>query len=328
VGQPPEFSGAVGGPFVVQWHAEPTEVAAEGPLTLTLRIMGAGNLRTMPRPALGKLESFKIFAVEDLDDRFVDGQPPSREFRYRLRPRTAGVKEIPRFKFVYFNPQIVPASRGYQTTYAEAVALAVRPRLRSPAQVPADVPGWMLQEPNWSEVFQAESPLVERWLSPLTDRLGMSPDTAGDHRSPVWPLAVVVFLLPPLVCIGWFAIWRRGNPEAAQLAATRRTRAAAHALRSLHARTDEPARQVASALLVYLQARADLPATATTPAELAESMQRRQRPERLVTAAVDILRRCDEARFAPETVEHESLSSDAERVILEWEAEAWSPLGS
>ena len=40
------------------------------------------------RPPLGKLAGFKPFAVDDLDDSFTEGLPPSRTFRYRLRARS------------------------------------------------------------------------------------------------------------------------------------------------------------------------------------------------------------------------------------------------
>jgi hypothetical protein len=127
VGRPTDFSGAIGGPFVVSLSAEPTQLTVEQPLTLTLRIVGPGNLRELPRPALGKLDSFRGFAVDELDDEYHDGPPPTRTFRYRLRPRTPDVTQIPPIRFVYFNPAIVPPSRGYQTTYAEGIALAVKP---------------------------------------------------------------------------------------------------------------------------------------------------------------------------------------------------------
>lgn len=112
----------------MQWHADRTQLTAEEPITLTLRIAGPGNLADTARPNLAKLDAFKPFAVENLDDRFIPGDPPRREFRYRVRPRSPAVKEIPRFKLVYFNPRIMPASRGYQTTYADAIPLTVRPR--------------------------------------------------------------------------------------------------------------------------------------------------------------------------------------------------------
>jgi hypothetical protein len=322
-----DFSGAVGGPFVVQWAAEPTEVMAEEPQTLTLRVTGPGNLKDMPRPALGKLEGFKPFAVEDLDDRFVPGDPPRREFRYRIRPRTAGVPEIPRFKFVYFNPRIVPPSRGYQTTYADPVPLTVKPRT-APQTVPEEVPAWMLAEPSWADVFEAESPLVERWVRPLLERLGMASILSGHYRQAAWPIAAVLLLVPPSICGLWYLIWRRVNPDTARLAAIHRSRAAAAAIRLLHSRTDDPARQAAAALTAYLQARAGLPPAATTPAEVAESLRQSRCSEQLMAAASDTLRRCDEARFAPAAVAGQPLAADAERVILAWEAETWSPPGS
>src|SRR4051794_22930853 len=92
VGQPSDFSGAVGGPFTVEQIVDRTELAVEEPLTLTVRIPGPGNLRDVPRPPLAKLPAYKAFAVDDLADRYIDGDRPRREFDYRLRPRTADVK--------------------------------------------------------------------------------------------------------------------------------------------------------------------------------------------------------------------------------------------
>ena len=141
VGRPAEFSGAIGGPFVVTASIEPSELAVEQPATLTVRLVGPGNLRDLPRPALDKLPAFQPFAVDPLDDEFQDGSPPSRVFRYRLRPRTAGIREVPRIRFVYFNPAIMPASRGYQTTYTSPLPLTVResPSLSNP--LPARIAG-------------------------------------------------------------------------------------------------------------------------------------------------------------------------------------------
>jgi hypothetical protein len=126
VGRPIDFSGAIGGPFVSTMSVESTTVAVEEPFTLTLRIVGSGNLKEIARPPLAKLAGFKPFAVDDLDDSFIEGPPPSRTFRYRLRARTADVKQISPFKFVYFNPAIVPPSRGFQTTYAAGVELGIK----------------------------------------------------------------------------------------------------------------------------------------------------------------------------------------------------------
>jgi hypothetical protein len=328
VGRPVDFSGAVGGPFVVQWHAEPTTVTVEEPITLTLRITGSGNLRKMPWPSIAKLNSFKHFAVEDLDDRFTDANPPTREFRYRVRPRTADVKEIPRFKLVYFNPQAVSASRGYQTTYAEALPLTVNQRPGSPADIPADVPAWMLREPAWDEVFPQEPSLIDQWLWKFLDWLGIRHETPGRRGMLVWPLRLATLLLPPLICAGWLVLWRKWNPDAARLATSRRSRAASAAIRVLHAATDEPGAQVATALIAYFHSRADMPPALSTPAEVGQWLSERGCSNAQVAAATNLLQRCDEARFAPSRSVSTTLIGDAERAILQWETESWSPLGS
>src|SRR5581483_3040717 len=265
VGRPVDFSGAVGGPFVVEQTAEPTALTAEEPLTLTVRITGPGNLRDLPRPELGKLEAHKAFAVDDLDERFVPGDPPRREFRYRLRPRSADVKEVPRLKFVYFNPRL-PAARGYQTTYAAAVPLTVKPQ--TPAK-PPEIPGWILQEwDNRDEEYQQSSIDVQQWRDWLFWRLGLNPysETKSTLRAAV---AIVIITVSPVLCVVWFTVWRRRHPDAARLASLRRSRAAAAAIRSLRSTTEDTGRHIGNVVRNYLQARVGLSATAVTPPEVA-----------------------------------------------------------
>ena len=312
VGRPADFSGAVGGPFVVQWIAVPTELTAEGPLTLTLRIAGPGNLAELRRPALGKLESFHSFAVEDLDDRFLPGDPPRREFRYRVRPRTAAVTEIPRFKFVYFNPRVRPPSRGYQTTYADPVPLTVKPRLVAPTEVPA----WMLEPPTTDEIIGRRPPWQD-WFDWLMERNGI------DFDEPIhglfWFFLAIIFLPPPILCFLWLLIWRHLHPDAARQTAARRSRAAAVALRAMD-RTGGRADRIAAALLGYLRDRHRLSPTATTPAEIAAALTAGGCPEPMVTSVVTVLKRCDAARFGPNGNADPALSPDAAKVILDWEA--------
>jgi hypothetical protein len=319
VGRPVDFSGAIGGPFVAQWVAAPTEIMAEEAVTLSLRITGPGNLNDLPRPALEKLEPFKPFAVEDLDDRFVPGDPPRREFRYRVRPRSAAVKEIPRFKFVYFNPRIVPAARGYQTTYADAVPLTVKPRTPPPTQ-PAEVPNWMLEPPASDELFGPPLKPWQEWLNRLREKVGLETDESPGSE---WLIVLFALLAPPALCGAWLAAWRRWNPDAARLAAGRRSRAAAVALRALDRTGTDRAELVATALAGYLRDRAGLPTTATTPAEIAAGLTTLGCPAPLVGETVALFHRCDAARFAPAAADAD-LAADARKTILEWEAASWA----
>src|SRR5438128_1302143 len=124
VGRPPNFSGAIG-PCRVSARAEPTKVQAEEPIVYTLRISGNPSLKTLDRPDLRKLPRFSnLFHITNRDDRY-NAAEQAREFDFVLRPRNAGVKEIPAFPFVYFKRGMVPAHLGYQTGLAPAIPLVV-----------------------------------------------------------------------------------------------------------------------------------------------------------------------------------------------------------
>jgi hypothetical protein len=268
------------------------------------------------------LDTFRAFAVEDLDDSYM-GNPPDRWFRYLLRPRNADVKEIPRLKFVYFNPR----TGRYQTTYSEPVPLTVRPRTASVAAV--DVPPWIMQE--WKDeenetlerYYRMAAPsLVDRawqrfvgsfgiYSKPWHDRL-----YARDGHSYLTALALAV---PPLLAAGWYAIWRRRNPDAARLTHIRRSRAAAVALRMLGQDSDDSPRQVRGAVEEYLRARFGLPQSATTPAEVIACL-RDSSPFYADSEEVGrLLRRCDDARFAPAPADPRGLVTDAKSLILRWD---------
>lgn len=311
VGRPLNFSGAVGGPFTIAATAEPTEVTAEEPFMLTLRIAGPGSLARLRRPDLRHVERFaRDFAIEDGSDRF-EPEPPVREFRYRLRPLRADVREVPRWKFVYFNPVAGAASRGYMTTYTEPIPLVVRPRPTAPEAV--TVPAWIIAE--WEaerEPAERDPALVvlDRLLSWLGVRYRPTDEPAGP-----W-LSVVAVLAPPLLCLVWYASWQRAFPDAARRAVVLRGRAAATALRRLAA--DGNAEWVASALHGYLRDRFGLPTNTATPVEVTSFLLAQGQPSDRVAAVGELLRRCDEARFAP-AAGGAGLPADAERLILDWE---------
>lgn len=325
VGRPIDWSGAIGGPFVVTLTAEPNEITAEEPLTLTVRIAvapggNAGNLRELARPALAKLQSFILFAVEDVDDHFID-DPPRREFRYRMRPRSTDVKEIPRLKFVYFNPRL-RADRGYMTTYSEAVPLTVKGRmLAEAAKAIDDMPGWVFERPTPDEIRGRQLGSFARWLSSVLSAVGIQLGAAPAvvrSESP-WLMIVTALFLPPATCAGWLLWWRRRNPTATRLAQVRGSRSAAVALRKLRACSEESARDVAAALVSYLQDRMGMAAADTTPTDVSRALTVRA-PGTLVTQTVSLLKGCDEARFAPAESVQADLRTAAEVLILEWEA--------
>ena len=76
----------------------------------------------------------ELAAVEALIRDRALPEKKTREFDYRLRPRSDAVREIPTLRFAYFNPKIQPPEQGYQTTIAPAIQIRVRPRAQVRAQ--------------------------------------------------------------------------------------------------------------------------------------------------------------------------------------------------
>lgn len=319
VGRPTDWSGAIGGPFVVTLTAEPVELMAEDRLRLTVRIAApdggnAGNLRNLKRLALAKLDAFRVFAIENLDE-YDTGNPPERHFRYWLRPRSAEVKEIPRLKFVYFNPR---AGR-YQTTYAEAVPLTVKPRAVPAVREIEEVARWMLETASVEEILGPPPDGIRPGLLGLVDRIMAQP--SAEARSPflITSLIAVAVLLPPFVCTIFYVGWRRARPNAARLARAQRSRAAATALHALNYAVDDLPGRVSAALLGYLHDRMGMNQAATAPAEVKECLTTLGVSPELRDEVVTVLRRCEEARFAREARATSDLAADAESFILQSE---------
>jgi hypothetical protein len=137
VGRPADFSGAVGGPFMVTMAVDKTEVKLGEPIQLTITISGPGDLFKVKRPDLKNDPEWKSkFVVEDVGQSHAT-EPNTVKFEYKIRPTTINANELPRVKLTYFNPTVTPASRGWQRTYTGTVEIAIRsdaPRVEIPGR--------------------------------------------------------------------------------------------------------------------------------------------------------------------------------------------------
>jgi hypothetical protein len=312
-GRPENFSGAIGS-FHVTMQAEPTTLLAEAPLTLTVRITGTGRLEQIERPDLRRAWQPRFanqFQIENLQDRYL-AEARAREFDYRLRPRSAAVKQVPRLAFVFFKPGFVPAEKGYQTTYAPAIPLIVKPAAEVPAsQVQGLSPTLALPDSVYQVV---EGPPVLRrdqpWALPA-----------------LWVLGIMV-ALPPVLAVFWYAGWRRWYPDAGRLASRRRSRAAQEALRALEklekSSSSDQALQAERIVTDYLRQRLDLAVCEPTPIEAATHLQRLGLPAALAQESAAFFTACDAARFSPGfSLDGESWSAAASRLVQSLEDEPW-----
>lgn len=318
------FSEASGG-FAMQTSVDRTTVQVEDPVVFVVRIKAMAPVRKPPRRlSLSEFSGFaQAFHIEDLAHpagevtlalrlvgagadpcwAWIGGLFPQSEweFRYRLSPRSTDVKEVPSLPLAFYDPRL----QRFQRQYADAIPLEVKPR--KVVEVPLAFP---------EEAFQ----------------LVIGPDVLATVRpwSPPGPVSLAFLMgAPPLLCAGWYLIWRRRYPDAARLARARRSRAAQLALDLLRKAPAEPRQraQVAGrAVTRYLRLRLDLPCEEPTPRESVEQLIRLGLPETMTAAVGRFYQSCDAARFAPvPPAETPDLTSKAAELILELETETDQP---
>ncbi|MBI3407777.1 MAG: BatD family protein [Planctomycetes bacterium] len=292
---PPDFS-HVAGQFRLSSSAAPTKVAVEEPITIKVQISGQASTNYRPQR-----ENLRIFP-NDLETSFYvepvpeqDRLQPDRdvwEFVYRLRPKSAEVKAIPSLRLVYY----APVRKKFQTTFSDEIPITVKSATGSPAR---------------TEELKA-LPLPERFykLYPAEEVLR---DETPLRVSPL--LAVLLFSLPPLVCVGWYWLWKLRHPGEKCEMHARRSRAARLALTYLEKQKPDPVR-TAAALTDYLRARFELPPLEPTPQEIEKHLRRRGATKPTSRAWRDFFQTCDRLRFAPAPPkEGQDLPADAARLI-------------
>jgi hypothetical protein len=298
------FSGA-SGTFSVEAEAEPTSLRAEKPITYKVIVRAIGPVRRPPRrPDLQQLPAFKDrFYIEVVDPGGRPADSRTWEFIYRLKPRRVDVVEIPALPFVYFNPLIRPAIKGFQISYTDAIPL---------------------------KIMAPEEYVPLPALSVGVYQLATGPAVFAHHDRlhPPGIATLVLFIVgPPLLCGAYYLVWRIRHPDAGRKIRKRRSRAADESLRQLRNARRLPmpqrASQTADALTRYLHDRFDLAVVDPTPAEAAGAMRRAGCGVSLAVATARVIAACDAVRFAP-AADGATLNGEAERLILDVEAETWS----
>jgi hypothetical protein len=181
VGRPHDhFLGAVGHHITIELHAEPRVMVQHQSFILSVIIVGAWNSSQLVRPDLHRFEDYTHdFVIEDAETLVL---PPSkRVFRYRLRPRRAGLQTLPPFLMRYWDPLL----RYFATAISENdVAIDVAPiERKSPVEV-------------WDEEskFLFDTPSIDT----------LADDLAPSHRPVV--LMALAAIGPYCVWFGWYVL--------------------------------------------------------------------------------------------------------------------------
>ena len=284
-GAPAGFTGAVG-KFNISADVDGTDGKVNEPVQLTVRVVGEGNIESLPDPAWPDFDDWRIFeSPSDSSSRLIDGRVVgTRTYERVLVPQKAGVLTVPEIGYTYYDPSIEEyveaASRPIVMSIAEGDGMSPLPPL----------PG------GGTDVERAGTDV--RHIKPVPSSLQES--GGGLIGSAVYWVVWGV----PLLAIAGAVAWRRRQSASESGIAAARKRNALPAARNALARAGEsgadPRVAVADILLEYLSARLDVSVTGLTHEALDKWLQGLGVPLDLAVQVEGVLGAAEMAKYAPE----------------------------
>lgn len=284
-GAPPGFTGAVG-KFNISADVDDTDGKVNEPVQLTVRVVGEGNIDSLPDPAWPDFDDWRVFeSPSDTSSRLIDGRlVGTRTYNSVLVPQKAGVLTVPEIGYAYYDPSI--------EEYVEATS---QPIVMSIAEGDGTSP--LPPLPGGGTAVERAGSDV-RHIKPVPASLQESGGglTGSAVYWAVWGI--------PLLAIAGAVAWRRRQTASESGIAAARKRNALPAARSALARAGEsgadPRVAVADILLEYLSARLDVSVTGLTHEALDRWLQGLGVPLDLAVQVEGVLGAAEMAKYAPE----------------------------
>lgn len=286
--KPDNFSGAVGR-FSVATKLEPEYMRTNEPSVYSYIVTGTGNIKYLAPVAMSFPTGVESYTPRtNFDTRLVaGGTNMSGTFTtdFTIVPTEVGNFTIEPTPFVYFDP----SAGEYKTAQADDTPIHV---LRGNGAAPA---------PERSETVQQIDDILHIHVSNIERQSADIQYTYGTR------LYWLIFVLSALILIGTVFLYRRQirlNADVTGRRLAKAGRVAAKRLKrakeALNAhKADEFYASLSSALWGYLSDKLNIPASQLTRDNIAEKLSNYGVAEDTVDALLDVLDRCEMARFTP-----------------------------
>ena len=282
-GQPIDYRGAVGH-YEMITRAQPQRVKAGDPITLNIGIRGDGPMELVQAPPLSEIAALtEVFKVPDES---LAGlvEDDVKVFSLDIRPRRAGITNIPALPFSFFDPQ----EEKFVTVWSDPIPIQVAPAdtLALSSIVASSAPRSKAEAE--SDSTQSLSPMLLKHHpgEDLLENTGQASGwklLIGFFWAPVLFVIIAMIQFGPRVIDRWF-----GGKRAAYRKAT---------IELHHA---DSAEAVSTALRRYLATLSDSSLHSLTPREAIERLQGSVPPQ-AAQAMSQFLARCDSQAYAGAT---------------------------
>ncbi|MCK4572919.1 MAG: protein BatD, partial [candidate division Zixibacteria bacterium] len=314
-GRPKDFTGTIGR-FEISADLNKRETEVNQPVSLTIKIRGTGNIKSVAEPEVGDLPDFRVYRASSSENisKQNDRIGGTKIYEEVFIPKRPGRLEIPAITFNYFDP-----NRGkYIVTSTKPITLNVT-------------------KPE-GYVASAEVPFVtpDMTIGSEARDIRFIRDDIGD-LTPVGSLIVFrpLFLAInglPVVLLAGMVVARRRREKLAADTGYARSRGASKVAKKRLARarslakvehTEQFYAEIYQALTSYIADKLNISPHGLTTERINELLAQRSASEELTAGVDNVIRKCDFARYASSSITADDIDqslAEAERIITAMEA--------
>ena len=291
-GKPASFSGAVGS-YDLKSSISTQKLKTDEAVTLKLQISGNGNIKLIKTPEVQFPNDFEVYdpKVDNNIQATTSGVIGSKTIEYMAIPRFAGEFEIPPVEFSYFDLK----TNSYKTLSTPSYKLEVEQGKGTP-NTSQGVSDFRSKE---SVKFLGKD---IRYIK--TGNLSFMPNEEIFFGSFIYYMC---YIIPAILFIVFFFIYRRQIKENSDLALVRTKKANKMAIRRLKAagkmlkenKKEEFYEEIIRALWGYLSDKLNIPQVKLTKDNVENELKKYGVGDELIKEFMDILDTCEFARYAP-----------------------------
>lgn len=288
--KPAGFSGGVGD-LNISSSINSTSVKTNDAVTVKLVISGTGNLKLLSNPEVKFPEDFEIYDPKSENNFRLtsDGLSGNKVIEYLAIPRNPGDYKIPPVSFTYFDVK----SKSYKTLTTEGYDLHVEKGEGNATQTIAN-----FTNKEELKVLNEDIRFIKQNKVKLTPRGSFFFGTTG-----YW----LFYLIPALVFIVFFLIYRKQIAANANVAKVRTRKANKVAVKRLKLagklladnKKDAFYDEVLKALWGYVSDKLSIPMSRLSKDNIEEELRNYGVDNALIAEFLKVLDNCEFARFAP-----------------------------
>lgn len=310
-GRPADFGGSIGR-FNIEAKADKTDIEVNQPVTVTIKITGQGNIKSVGEPVIPESNDFRVYRASSNESiaKLQDRLGGTKTFEEVFIPKRPGLLLIPALTLSFFDP----GSGKYESIVTMPISLNVKKPEGYVAS--ADVP---YAGPNSTLGKEAQDIRFIKNMLGATQPIG--------RLILFSPLYLFVNGLPVLLFAGLVAVRIRRERLSSDVGyarsrgaskMARKRLAKARSLATLDTAQEFYA-ELSLAAIAYIADKLNISPYGLTSDQIADLLREKSGDETLVTDTVSFLRLCDFARFAPANLTAQNLESalaTAEQIMV------------